>query len=233
MRFAKVVILFVAVAALLPAAVPARAGVDIDFGAAVPIGDDGQLFVNVSSRQFGVPVRTVEHVATRLRDPDDVAVALFLSARSGRSPDAVLDLRVSTGSWFDVGVRIGVPYDAWFVPVKVVPSGPPYGNAYGHWKKHGKASTYRLSDREARDLVAVRVMHEYYGLPADEAMRRRASDGDVRSLVTKEYRGRHGKDKAKGSGGNGSGNGNGNGNGKEKSGGENPSSGKGNGKKNK
>lgn len=173
----------------------ALAGLDIDFGAAVPLGDDGRLFVNVSSRHFDVPVPVIERSMPRLRNPDDMAVALFLSKAAGQPLDVVVNARIGGAGWWDVGVRYGVPADTWFVPVPRAP-GPPYGKAYGHWKKHrAEKHAMRLTDKEARDLVVVRVMHEYYGLPVDRAMAARARGTRVDRLVGREYRARHGKGK--------------------------------------
>jgi hypothetical protein len=72
--------------------------------------------------------------------------------------------------------------------------GPPYGHAYGRWKQHGKrgAEKIALSDAEVRDLVAVRVLHEYYGVRAEVAMEWRASGKELQTLAAGEYRKRHG-----------------------------------------
>ena len=171
----------------------AQAAVDVQFGAAVNVNDNTSLFFGVSSRYFNREPRVVEDWGRRVPDPDDLSVLMFLSSRSGRSPDAVFALRRGGLSWWDVSLRLGVPADVWFVPVRRDP-GPPYGNAYGHWKKHGRdGRAYRVDDRTARDLVAVRVIHEYYGIPADRAMEMRRSGRRIDSLVCDEYRTRHGK----------------------------------------
>ena len=114
-------------------------------------------------------------------------------------------------SWFEIGVRYGVPMDAWFVPVRRQP-GPPYGKAYGHWKKN---SGERFSDQDARNLVAVRMIHEYYGVPVETAMAWRAGGRSIREITTGEYRNRHGKSSAAGKPAKGHGNGKGHGQGKK------------------
>jgi hypothetical protein len=179
-----------AVALLAP---QAQAGADVQFGASVNVNDNTSLFFGVSSRYFGREPRVVEDWGRRVPDPDELSVLLFLSNRSGRSPDAVFALRRGGLSWWDVSLRLGVPADVWFVPVARHP-GPPYGRAYGHWKKHGRnGRAYRIDDRTARDLVAVRVIHDYYGIPADRAMDMRRRGHRIDSLVCNEYRTRHGK----------------------------------------
>lgn len=175
--------------ALAPAA---GAGVDVDLGASVPVGDNGRLFFHISSRYFDFEPAVVEHWGVRYTNPDDLAVSLFIANRSGRSPDVVFALRRQGLSWWDVGLRVGIPADAWFVPVQRDP-GPPYGNAYGHWKKHRENPKYMLvlRDADVRNLVAVRMAHEYYGVPVDDAMRWRTSSHNVRELMVREYEGRH------------------------------------------
>ncbi len=176
---------------LLALAAPALAGVDVDLSAAVRIGDEADLYFGISSRYFEREPRVVRHWGERYRDPDDLAVALFIAGRSRCSLDAVYSSRGGGADWWQVGVHCGVPVDAWFVPVARDP-GPPYGKAYGYWKKHKHGRGMRLTDVDVRNLVAVRMVHEYYGVPVEIAMQWRASGRSVRTLVTEEYRNRHG-----------------------------------------
>lgn len=174
------------------AAAPSLAAVDLSIGARVDLGDDAELFLDISSRHFDLdPVRV--HEASRLFPrPDDLAVALFIADRTGRSPQVVFEFRKGGTPWTEVGRRCGVPVDAWFVAVERDP-GPPYGRAYGHWRKVRKhpGTRFALTDAEARDLVAVRMAHEYYGVPVVTAMSWRRDSGDVRKVMNREYRRRH------------------------------------------
>ena len=190
------------------AAPTAQAGLDIDFGAAVRIGDDNDLFLSVSARYFDEDRRSIDRVAVRYSNPDDLTVALFVARRSGMSADAIHRMRTNGLSWWDISVRFGMPVDVWFVPVRRDP-GPPYGKAYGHWKNHKRHKHHAvvLTDADVRNLVAVRMLHEYYGVSVDVAMEWRSSGRDLRVLVSNEYGKRHGpkhatkvKSKGKGSG---------------------------------
>ena len=176
---------------LLAAMLPAEAGLDIALGTHVKIGDDTDLFLNISSRYFNRDSGVVADLGLRYGNPDDLSVALFLSNRTRRDPGEIWRLRKRGLTWFEIGARFGVPADAWFIPVRRRP-GPPFGNAYGHYK-NGKIGGYRLSDVEARNLVSVRMIHEYYGVPVEVAMEWRASGKSIRTLMTQEYRSRHGK----------------------------------------
>jgi len=190
---ASLVLIVAAALAAAIGAIPAQAGTDVDFGIHVRAGDRTDLFFSISSRYFDRDRPVVETWGRRLVSADDVGVFLFLVAHSGHSPEAIYSLRKQGVSWFEIGTRVGIPVDLWFVPVDGKP-GPPYGKAYGHWKKHKKnrKHPFSISDEDARNLIAVRMIHEYYGIPVEAAMELRASGRDLRSLLVDEYETRHG-----------------------------------------
>jgi hypothetical protein len=172
----------------------AFAGLDIDLAGTLKVGDDSDVFLSVSARYFRQDRNDIEELNGRCRNPDDLAVLLFLSRRTGESPALILKLRREGLSWWKIGQQLGVNVEIWFVPVKRDP-GPPYGKAYGHWREHRKDKHYvmNLSDGDIRNLVAVRMLHEYYGVEAEVAMQWRSSGQDLRSLTAGEYQTRHGK----------------------------------------
>jgi len=173
---------------------PVSAGLDIDFGAAIRIGDDTDLYFAISSRYFDQDRNTVEAFAVRYNDPDDLAVSLFICKQSGRSPEEVFTLFRRGLSWWDISVKLGIPLDVWFVEVDSKP-GPPYGKAYGHWKNHKRDRRHVvvLSNIEMRDLVAARMIHEYYDVPVVTAMEWRARGLNLRGIMADEYHKRRGK----------------------------------------
>ncbi len=182
--------LFVLVSALV--APSSRAGVDISFGVNAPVGDDGNLFFSISSRYFDRQPEVVENWGRRYPNPDDLAVFLQICAQSRVSPQLVFNYRNQGLSWYDVGVRVGLPVEVWYVPVQVDP-GWPYAKPYKHYKKHKHDPRYvvRLSDRQVRDLVAVRMAHEYYGVAPEVAMNWRRGGSSVEVIMTREYHTRH------------------------------------------
>jgi len=188
----KLLVRSVALSVFLAASIAAHAGMDVDFGASAALGSDTDLFFRISSRYFDRDRPAIDTWGRHFTDSDDVAVFFFLARHSGKSPDAIHALRRSGISWFEVGLRVGVPVDAWFVPVESDP-GPPFGKAYGRYKKHKKQHTkkFSLSDAECRNLVSVRILHEYYSIPAQAAFELRASGRDVRTLLCNEYEERH------------------------------------------
>jgi len=174
-------------------AVPASvAGVDVSFGMNAPIGDDGNLFFSISSQYFNRQPQTVNDWGRRYPNPDDLAVFLQICSQTRKSPQLVDNYRSLGMSWYDIGVRIGIPVDVWYVPVAVEP-GYPYAKSYKHYKKHKHDPHYamRLSDRQVRDLVAVRMAHEYYGVAPEVAMDWRRGGSNVQVIMTREYHSRH------------------------------------------
>ncbi len=187
------------VLALFASAGAAPAGVDVDFGAAAPLGDDGGLFVSISSRYFDREPRVIEDWGRRYYpDPDDLAVALYLSRHCNKGPEYAFNLRREGLGWFEISNRCQVPADIYFVSLARDP-GPPYGKAYGHWKKHRQDGRHVmvLSDDDMRHLVGARMIHEYYGVSIETAMQWRASGRDIRAVMADRYRERHGKGDAK------------------------------------
>ena len=182
-------------AATLIAAPASRAGADISFGVSAPLGNDGNLFFSISSRYFDRTPQVVDNWGRRFANPDDLAVFLHICSQSRMSPDVVFAYRQQGLPWYDVGVRSGIPVDVWYVPVDRDPQWP-YATPYNRYKKHKHDPHYvvRLSDRQVRDLVAVRMAHEYYGVTPEVAMDWRRGGSNVDTIMTREYRARYGED---------------------------------------
>jgi len=178
------------------AAPASRAGVDVSFGVNAPVGNDGNLFFSISSRYFDRQPQVVQNWGLRYPNPDDLAVFLQICAQSRQAPEVVFNYRSQGLSWYDVGLRVGLPVEVWYVPVVVDP-GWPYATPYKRYKKHKHDREYvvRLSDRQVRDLVAVRMAHEYYGVAPEVAMDWRRGGSNVEVIMTREYHSRHQDDR--------------------------------------
>jgi hypothetical protein len=178
--------------AVVIAAPAARADHDVSFGVNIPIRGDLGLFFSISSRYFDRDAQVVNNWGRRYPNPDDLAVFLYICSRSSERPEGIDYWRRKGLSWYDVSVRAGVPFDAWYVVVNRNPGGR-YARPYGQWNRYKQNPRHvsRLSDREIRDLVAVRMAHEYYGVTPEVAMDWRRGGADVRTIMTREYRSRH------------------------------------------
>ncbi len=123
---------------------------------------------------YGVPESRVVYVRDHYRIPDEeLPVVFFLASRAHVDPQLIIDFRMRHRmSWPDITFHYGLTPEIYYVPVTRV--GPPYGNAYGHYKKHKKDyKNVVLVDNDVVNLVNLRFMSEYHGIPAEVVMDRR------------------------------------------------------------
>ena len=151
----------------------------VDVGISVADGKLQSFYMAVGDH-YRVPARQVADLGARHRLPDEeLPVVFFLAARGQVGPQAVIDLRLGKLSWLEVAIRLRLSPEIFFVPLAFEPAGPPYGNAYGYYRKHGRSGDWRqvaLSDREVVDLVNLRFMSEYHGLGPDDIIGMRAKE---------------------------------------------------------
>jgi hypothetical protein len=178
------------------AAPASHASHDVNFGVNTPLGNDGSLFFSISSQYFDRDARMVNTWGRRFTNPDDLAVFLQICAHSNRPPEVVYSYRRQGMTWYDVGIRSGVPLESWYVVVQGTPQGR-YARPYDHWNRYQQDPRHavKFTDREARDLVAVRMAHEYYGVTPAVAMNWRKGGASMKTIMTREYRVRHGEDR--------------------------------------
>jgi len=142
----------------------------VDLGISISDGRLRSFYLAVGDH-YRVPSRQVVDIRTRygLLD-EELPLVFFLAARAHVGPQAVIDLRLRKTSWLDIGLHFGLSPEIFFMPVAMERIGPPYGNAYGYYRKYGRAGDWRkvtLSDREVIDLVNLRFLSEYHGLTPD------------------------------------------------------------------
>jgi hypothetical protein len=142
----------------------------VDLGISVADGKLRSFYIAVGDH-YRVAPRVVVDLRTRYRLLDEeLPLVFFLAARARVSPQAVIDLRLGRLSWLDVALRLRLSPEIFFVSIGAERIGPPYGNAYGYYRKRGRAGDWgglALTDREAIDLVNLRFMSEYHGLGPD------------------------------------------------------------------
>jgi hypothetical protein len=181
--------------------VPGRAQAQTAISVGARIGD----FHIAVSNYYRVPEREVIVIRERKIRDDELPVVLFLAQRASVSPSTIVDLRLRGLSWWDISVRYGIGPEVYYVPVAVTP-GPPYGKAYGHYKKPRKQwKTIVLSDDDVVNLVHVRFLSEHYRVPPERVIEVRAHQHDF-VAVHYEVSGR-GRDDDRGSNGRGRGRG--------------------------
>jgi hypothetical protein len=173
------------------AAPAARAQVDaqVDLRPATRApGPQGHLFFSISSQYFHREPQIIANWSRRFRNPDDLAVFFYIVQRSWSSPEQVYAIRQRGTPWYEVGRQCGVPFNAWYVTYDGRPGGR-YARPYKYYDRYRRNPTYsaRLSDQEIRDLVAVKMAHEYYGVPPEIALNWRRDGADVQVIMTRQY----------------------------------------------
>jgi hypothetical protein len=164
---------------------PADAGVSFDFlFHADSATSDDQFFLNVAVQHYGYGRADLEPVLPRIRSVElDLPVVLFVAQESRRPVNEIVGLRERGLSWNEVFVRTGVPCDRLFVGVDRDP-GPPYGKAWGYWKKHPRDS--RLRDEDIRSFVVLQLGHRFTGLSPYDLARERAAGRPVEYMVVEK-----------------------------------------------
>jgi hypothetical protein len=161
--------------ALTAGFVPAASG-QVNVG--ISVGETGVrgFYLSIGS-YFRVPESEVLVLKNRYRVRDEeLPVVFFLAARAHIMPSVVVGLRVRGLSWLDIAFRYNLTPDIFFVPVRIEKIGPPYGNAYGHFRRYRARRQWArmvLSDREVVDLVNLRFISEYHRIAPETVMEMR------------------------------------------------------------
>ncbi len=163
----RTLVILSALGLMAAAALPAA---QVDLGISVSDGRLRSFYLAVGDH-YRVDPRVVVDVRSRYRLLDEeLPVVYFLAARAHVSPQVVIDLRLGRMSWLDIALRLRLSPEIFFVPLGAERIGPPYGNAYGYYRRRGRFGDWRglvLADREVVDLVNLRFMSEYHGLAPD------------------------------------------------------------------
>jgi hypothetical protein len=199
----KIIFLFMALVFLVPAA--SASAQSVSTGISISNGELRSFYLAVGD-YYRVPESRVVYVKQHYRVHDEeLPVVFFLASRAHVDPSVIIDLRYRQRmSWLNITFHYGLTPEIYYVPVQRV--GPPYGNAYGHYKKHKK--DYKkvvLADADVVNLVNLRFMSEYHGVAAEVVMDQRGK-GEKFVVINDHYykeKGRHpdqDNDKGKGKG---------------------------------
>jgi hypothetical protein len=177
-------------------------------------GSIGNFHVAVSN-YYHVPEREVIVIRERRIPEDEIPVVLFIAQRARVAPATIIDLRLGGKPWREIAVRFGLGPEVFYVPVAVTP-GPPYGKAYGHYKKKPRHqwNTIVLADSDYVSLVNLRFLSDHYRMAPERVIELRGRHADFIAVNAEIGRGRpvrtvvvdgddddhHGKGKGKGKG---------------------------------
>jgi hypothetical protein len=182
------------VLAAAAAASPVRAG-DVFFDATLrlPLGDDARMFLSVTRTQYAQPETQAAALVQRCRRPqEDYPTVMFLAAAS-RSPEAVLDLRLQGLPWSEVMTRLRIAPEPLFAGLDRDP-GPPYGNAWGHWKNHRSKGHPALSDEQIVDLAKLQIASRACGTDPYAVIEGRHRGLTVEQVVAEKTRPERGRE---------------------------------------
>jgi hypothetical protein len=121
---------------------------------------------------YGVRQVDVEKVRARSLPDDEMAVVFFLSNRLEMSPIFLVDLRLSGRSWMEITLKYGLSPEIYFVKFASDP-GPPYGKAWGHYKKTPRKKWHQiqLGDMDIINLVNLKFLAEKHQCSPEKIVR--------------------------------------------------------------
>jgi hypothetical protein len=167
------VILFISLLIVLPFANQSRA--EVSFGLSVDNEGVNSFYLAIGEHYQATEKQIV--VVREKNVPDEeMPVVFFLARKAGVTPEVIIKMRLGGKSWMDITAHYGYTAEAFYVPVTVDP-GPPYGKAYGHFKKRNRDQwkTISLTDDEIVNFVNLKFMSDYYQCPADDVIKLRGN----------------------------------------------------------
>jgi len=181
-------------AAFLIVSVSRYSQADVNVGLSIQDGEVRSFYLAVGD-YYGVPERSLIVVRERHIPDDEVPVVFFLAREARVSPELIVNLRLSGKSWMDITLHYGLSPQIFYVPFAVDP-GPPYGKAWGYYKKKPKNKwrEIRLADADVVNFVNLKFVSGHYGYSHDEVVKMR---GKGNSFVKINSEIKKGKDKSK------------------------------------
>ena len=173
----------------------------VDMG--ISIGDEGlRSFYLAIGDYYRVPEREVIVIKERRIPDEEIPVVFFIAKRARVKPATIIDLRLRGMTWMDITLRYHLGPEIFYMPVKeTVVIGPPYGKAYGYYKKKPRKEWKKivLGDDDIINLVNLRFMSAHYGNPPEKVIQLR-EQGKTFIVINEEIKkGKKGeKEKIKG-----------------------------------
>jgi hypothetical protein len=162
----------------------------VDVG--ISIGEEGlRGFYLAVGDYFKTPEKEIVVIHERHIPDDEIPVVLFIASRAQVSPGVIVDMRLGGKLWWDITLHFDLSPEIYYVPVAVEIKGPPYGNAYGHFKKKPRKEwgTIILTDEEVVSLVNLKFFSEHYQYPPERIIELKTSGKNfvvINDMVKKE-----------------------------------------------
>jgi hypothetical protein len=176
---------------LIGLALPALAQITVSSPGATPV-------TVTYSEYYQVAPGIVDGLVAQKVPNDDISVALFLANLAKVTPEAVIGYRAKGLSWADITGQLGVKPDVYFAGLPANP-GPPYGKAWGYWKKRQAQPTtaFNLGDDDLRNLVQLRLVSQYYKVKPRTVVHWRGSGKDFSAIIADQHGKKMGQGKPK------------------------------------
>jgi len=153
----------------------AQAGVEVGLS----IDEDGiKSFHLAIGEHYGVKEKEVVVVREKRIPDEDLPVVFFLAKHANVTPSVIVKLRLSGNSWMQIATQFGLTAELFYVKFDRDP-GPPYGKAWGHFKKHKRADWHKvkLVDADIINLVNLKFAVARHGCTPAEVVKMRAKGG--------------------------------------------------------
>jgi hypothetical protein len=176
---------------LIAASTPSFAATQWNVG--VSGGDEGIRSFRLSiGEYYHVPEREVVVVHKRGIHEEELPVIFFIAKRAHVSPEAIVRLRLRGMNWMDITFHYGLSPDIYYVPLR---QGHPYGNAYGHYKRHPRGGWHRgdLRDADIVNQVNLRFISEHHRYAPEKVMKYRSEGRSFITIDRDVRQGKHGK----------------------------------------
>jgi hypothetical protein len=170
---------------LITASTPSFA--DTSWNVGVSGGDEGIRSFQLSiGEYYHVPEREVVVIHERGIHEEELPVVFFIAQRARVSPEAVVRLRMRGMNWMDITFHYGLSPEIYYVPLR---QGPPYGNAYGHYKNYPKGGWHRgdLRDADIVNQVNLKFISEHHRYAPEKVMKSR-SEGRSFTTIDRDVR---------------------------------------------
>lgn len=188
-------IIYSLIITLLLCSLVSFANAAIDFG--ISIGDEGLrgFYLSIGD-YYEVPQKEVLIIKERRMPDEEIPVVLFIARKARITPKSIIDLRISGKTWGEITVHFGLSQEIFYVPVKEV-KGPPYGKAYGHFKKKPRKDwkSVSLEDDDIINLVNLKFTSEYYNCNPEEIIRMREKGENFININNKIKKAKKSQDK--------------------------------------
>ena len=170
----------------LVAAALAAAHAAADLGPLEPLAD----LHRAVRETLGLPEPMIVRALERGLPDEELPVVGLIAARASVPLESVVDLRLGGMAYADITVRFDLSPEIFYVPFDADP-GPPYGNAWGHFRKTPRERwrTLRLVDADVVQYANLRLCVDRYRVaPLDVVALKRKGHGYAvihRDLVVK------------------------------------------------